>query len=77
MAARAASRAAPRLRGRMSGWLRQPVWDAMCVVGLGAVRGRLEATLEAVLEAVPRGRCKTCVFPTVAWLKRFFIKKPF
>ena len=46
------------------------------VVALGAARGRLEAVLEAALEAVPRGRRKAWAFPIVLKFKRFFQKKP-
>ena len=46
-------------------------------VALEAARGRLEAVLEAVLEAAPRGRRKTWVFPVVPWFKEGFSKETF
>ena len=46
----------------------------MRVVALGAARGRLEAVLEAALEAVPRGRRKTWAFPIVVYVERFFLR---
>ena len=49
----------------------------MRVVALGAARGRLEAVLEAALEAVPRGRRKTWAFPIVLKFKKVLFKETF